>query len=367
MVIPLFKVFMGETVRDAVADVLYSGYIGEGRRVLELERIVEKRLSLWHVLAVNNGTAGLHLAYHMSKSITGKSKAIVSPMTCLATVSPLIATGVEVVWADVDPLTGNIDPDDVARKMDQDVGMVVLVHWGGVPCLLDRFLELQKGGRFMLVEDAAHALGAEYGGKPVGSFADFTMFSLQAIKHITSVDGGLLVCRREEDYNRGKLLRWYGIDRTVKTCDFRCSLDVPEVGYKFHMNDVNAAIGIENFAHLDWILKKVRENAAFYNQAFHGTQVRVGSIPTVANPSYWLYTVCVSNSEELRRELGVAGIETSKVHSRLDYHSALGRFKTYLPGVDAFAESHLCIPVGWWVSDQDRIRIAETVVKYARG
>lgn len=365
MNVSLFKVFMCEEAGRAANKVLYSGYVGEGGKVVEFENTVSRALSLSYVLSLNTGTSGLHLAYHMAKR-EGRMKAILSPMTCMATAAPLVANGFELLWADVDPLSGNINPDDVERRLDSSVGVVVMMHWGGAPCDIGRFLELQGRYGFVLVEDAAHALGAQYGGRNVGLFSDFTMFSLQAIKHVTSVDGGLLVCKRHEDYERGKLLRWYGIDRDTKLDDMRCSVDVPEVGYKFHMNDMNAAIGLENFRHLDGILERCRSNAAFYDKAFAGSNVRVPRVSYTSRSSYWLYTVSVSNCDEMRRLLRSDGVESSKVHSRLDMHTAFNMQRMELLGVDAFARDHLCIPVGWWVLEEEREYVAERVLKYAR-
>ena len=194
------------------------------------------------------------------------------------------------------------------------------------------------------------------------------MLSFQAIKHVTSVDGGVLITKEKRFYDRARLLRWYGIDRTVREgIDLRCEIDVAEAGYKYHMNDVCATIGIENLKHVEEILKKHRENAKFYDLAFNGEpRIQVAPENSQGRSAYWLYTLHVENRDECMTGLNKAGIMSSKVHARNDTHSMFKEFARELPGVTQFNNTHLCIPVGWWVTVEQREYIAEQVIKYAR-
>ena len=367
--IPLFKVFMAESVIDELKKVLYSGFIGEGPKVAEFEKMVGEKFGCPNVLALNNGTAGLHLAFQMITNYDPDAEIIVSPMTCSATLTPILAVGAKLVWADVDPLSGNIDPADVEKKITKNTKGIVAVHWGGNPCDMTKLNEISTRYNVKIIEDGAHSLGAKLNSKHIGAISDFTMFSLQAIKHVTSVDGGLLVCKDENFHKRAKLLRWYGIDRSEnrQVTDLRCELDLREAGHKMHMNDVCACIGIENFKHLDEILAKHRDNAKFYQNAFRDTQVQTVRPLSGAEPAYWLYTFHANNQHSLMSKLKENGIGASKVHARNDTHSAFGkaRFKGQLPGVEKFNDTHLCIPVGWWVTEEDRQYIADLVLKYA--
>jgi len=366
--IPLFKVFVSKDVDKPLLDVLHSGFIGEGEKVKEFEKVIGKKFNLPYVLTLNSGTAGLHLAYQMLANYDENAEAIVSPMTCSATLTPLIANRIKIVWSDVNPNTGNIDPLDVERKITKNTKMIIMVHWGGVPCEINEFLKISKKYNIPLVEDGAHSLGAIYDDKYVGSFSDFTMFSLQAIKHCTSVDGGILICKEQKYYDRAKLLRWYGISREIdakQTKDLRCELDISEAGHKFHMNDVNATIGMENFKHLDEILEQHRENAAYYDMVFEG-KVEFVKRPKDSDPAYWLYTIHVNNRDELMENLKEAGIMSSKVHARNDTHSMFKDYYKVLPGVDKFNDTHICIPVGWWVTEEEREYIAKKVLEFAK-
>jgi dTDP-4-amino-4,6-dideoxygalactose transaminase len=358
---------MSDTVMGPLQATLYSGYIGEGNKVAEFEKVVSEKLQCPHVLGLNCGTSGLHLAYQMITDYNPHAEIIASPMTCSATLTPIVAVGAKIVWADIDPVSGNIDPVDVERKITANTRAIIAVHWGGNPCDIVRLNEIGAKHHIKVVEDAAHAMGAKLNGRYIGSFSDFTIFSLQAIKHVTSVDGGLLICRDEESHKRAKLLRWYGIDRTEnEVTDLRCESDIVEAGHKMHMNDVCATIGMENFKHLDEIITRHQANAEYYNRMFERTQIGVTSHLSGAESAYWLFTIHVGNRDELMTELRNNGVMASKVHTRNDTHSMFKRFKGDLPCVEEFDNSHLCIPVGWWVTKENREKIARLVLKYAK-
>lgn len=375
-IIPLFKVFVSKDVDKPLLDVIHSGWIGEGPRVAEFEENLRAYTGNDYLCTLNSGTSALHLAYHIalhqndSKGYynTNSDEIISTPITCTATNTPILSNGAKIVWADVDPITGGILPDDIERKITKNTKAVTMVHWGGNPCEVEKINKIAHDAGIKTIEDGAHSMGMEYKGQKFGNHSDYSMNSLQAIKHVTSVDGGLLWLKSKKDFERAKLLRWYGIDRTIREgIDLRCEIDVPEAGYKFHMNDVCAVIGNENFKHLPEILLKHRENATFYNNAFEGvSSITVCPENPDGKSAYWLYTIHVNNRDELMGKLKELGIMASKVHARNDTHSMFAEFKTKLPGVESFNRTHLCIPVGWWVNKEEREYIAENVIKFAR-
>lgn len=365
--IPLFKVFMAESVDKPLLETLHSGFIGEGPKVLEFEETLKKYLKTENVLTANSGTSALHLIYHMVIGGTKLKRVLTTPITCTATNNPIVLNGGNIGWVDVDPITGNITPQTLKEALDYYcTDAVSIVHWGGNPCDIEEIANICKEHNIKLIEDGAHSLGMEYNGKPFGYYSDFAIHSFQAIKHITAGDGGCLICKNKEDYDRAKLLRWYGIDREVKECiDLRCELDIAEAGYKFHMNDLAASIGNENFKYLPQILQKHRDNAKYYDTMFKD---KIKYVPENLNgkSSYWLYTIHVENRDELMQKLKEEGIMSSKVHARNDTHSMFKDFQRPLPGVEEFSRTHLCIPVGWWVTEEDREFIAKKVLEYAK-
>ncbi|TAN60381.1 hypothetical protein EPN16_05455, partial [bacterium] len=233
------------------------------------------------------------------------------------------------------------------------------------PCDLKELNAIASGYGVKLIEDACHAFGATYHGKPIGSISDFTCFSFQAIKEITTIDGGSLVCKSRNDYERGRLLRWYGIDRKKNRRDFRCESDITESGYKFHMNDVAATIGIEQLKYVRDNLAKNCRNAAQYNNAF---SFLVNASPLRhekdRQSSYWLYTLRVKRLSVFRDLMKKAKIVASQVHARNDKHAIFKDFLSDLPGVDEFVSRQVCIPVGWWLTHKEVSHIIDTVVSY---
>ena len=362
--IPLFKVFMPESVLEPLRDVLMSGYIGEGPKAEKFEQELASWFGNENVLTLNSGTSALQLALRLSDVGIG-DEVISTAMTCSATNEPIVALGGKIVWADVDPWTGNIDPEDVAKKITPKTKAIMCVHWGGYPCELDELNAIAAKHGIKLIEDACHTFGGSYHDKPIGSHSDFSCFSFQAIKHLTTIDGGALTCRTQADCDRGRLLRWYGIDRKSKRKDLRCEEDITEYGYKFHMNDVTAAIGLEQLKYVGETLAKHRANAAKYNKAFANLKnVRLLKYKADRESAYWLYTMRVKNRQKFMEHMKDAGIVVSQVHARNDSHSMFKESKAPLANIEEYTAEQVSIPVGWWLSNDDVERIVNAVMEY---
>ena len=363
-VIPLFKVFMSPTVMAPLKKTLLGGYITQGPRVAEFEGLLAKRLGTPHVLTLNSGTTALFLAMQLAG--VGPGDEVITPaLTCTATNWPILARGGVPVWADADPATATIDWRGIEARITKKTKAIVVVHWGGYPCDMDEIMKIARRHKLKVIEDCAHAFGASYRGKPIGTIGDFGIFSLQAIKHLTTVDGGLLITKSKADYRRGKLLRWYGIDREARNknkADFRIENDIPEWGYKFHMNDVNATIGIEQLKFVDGILEKQRANALYFRKKLANTPgVTLLDEQPDRQSSYWLFTIKVAHRDRFMRAMHSAGIVVSQVHRRNDVHSCVSRFQRALPQLDKLSQEIICIPVGWWLTLKDRDHIIKTI------
>jgi len=365
--IPLFKVHLPAEVDGPLLEVLHSGWIGQGVQVDKFEDMLKEWIGNKYVLTLNNGTAGLHLALRLVGVGYG-DEVITSPMTCTATNMPILAAGATPVWADIEPGTGNINWPDIAKKITPKTKAIIAMHFGGYPCDLEEINDIAKKKGIKVIEDAAHALGAEYRGVKIGTISDFTMFTLQAIKHITTVDGGLLCCRDEEDYARGKLLRWYGIDREKSNLELRCEDDIKEYGYKYHMNDVNATIGIVQMQYLSGIIDQHRRNAAYYDGEFKVRKIKRCKPLKYKDDrlsSYWLYTILADDRDGLIKFMRDNGIGVSRAHTRNDTHTCFKKFrKGNLPGVDYFDSHQIAIPVGWWLSEKDKKYIIDKIEEF---
>lgn len=356
--IPLFKVYMAPGVQEAVEKVLSSGYVTEGPKVKEFEAALATFLGT-PAITVNSGTSALTLALRLANVGPG-DEVITTPMTCQATNTPILHAGATPVWADIDPRTGLIDPESIAHKLTSKTKAVMAVDWGGAPCDYDSIINALPA-EVKLIEDAAHAFGSIYKSRPVGDLVDFTCFSFQAIKHLTSVDGGAITAWRPEDLDRARLLRWFGIDREANVKEFRGEVDVEEWGYKFHMNDLNAAIGLENLRDVPLVLSAHRKNARVLNEGLNRDIYTLTDPPYVHNSARWLYTVLLPDfdtRERFKEHMGKKGVQVSQVHWRNDRLTTFAPYRSEkLPGVDEFSSRMICVPVHYAV-DPYRVRDA---------
>lgn len=359
--IPLFKVFIPESVMEPLRATLMSGFIGQGPKVDEFEKALAGRLGTPRVLTVNSATSGVTLALRLAGVERG-DEVITTPLTCTATNWPILALGAAPVWADVDEETANLDPATIEALVTPRTKAIMVVHWGGDPADMDAIWAIAKRHDLKVIEDAAHAFGSTYRGRHIGTQSDFAVFSFQAIKHMTTVDGGLVVAGSQPDCDRGRLLRWYGIDRQGPRSDFRCESDIAEWGWKFHMNDVAATIGLEQLKYVDANIARNQANAAFYGRELQSvpgiTLMKTVNDRTSAS---WIYTMKVENREGFIAKLKERGVVASRVHERNDIHTTVAQFRRLLPQMDRLAKTMICIPVGWWVTDEDREMIVETI------
>jgi dTDP-4-amino-4,6-dideoxygalactose transaminase len=355
--VPLFKVFLPpeDALLPRIRDVLYSGHISEGEPVYDFERRFGGFIGQESVLSFYSGTAALHTALILAGVERG-DEVISTPMTAEPTNMAILHAGGRIVWADVDPLSGNISADSIKDRISERTKAIMVVHYGGVPAAIGAIQEIAAAYGVPIIEDAAHALGARYGGEPIGSHSHYVVFSFQAIKHMTTVDGGMLVCRNPDDIPRAREIRWFGMDRAAS----RTEADVTRVGFKYHMNNVNATIGAVQLEHIRPVLERHIENGKFFDSTLRGISgVRLCAWDTEAEPSYWFYTILAETRDDLATHLRNHGIESSTVHRRNDLHSVFSASRTELPDLDWFYRRVLHIPCGWWVSDDDRERIVE--------
>lgn len=357
--IPLFKVFMPpkEVLLPALEEVLYSGHLSEGPLVAAFEKKFEERFELKNCTSFNSGTAALHMAIILAGVQVG-DEVISTPVTAEPTNMAVLHAGARVVWADVDPCNGNLTAENISNKITERTRAIMVVHYGGIPAPLSSIEEVAKAHGLPVIEDAAHALGAKYGGRPIGQHSDFTMFSFQAIKHMTTIDGGMLAIRRNEDAERGRLLRWFGINRDAD----RTKMDITEVGYKYHMTNIPAMMGIVQLEYIQQSIDRHIANGRYFDEVLKD----VGGLKTcswddAAEPSYWFYTVLVERRADFIKHLESHGIMASTVHKRNDQHTVFENSLCSLPGVDSFYGSMVHLPCGWWVSDEDREHIIDVI------
>lgn len=348
---------------ERVSEVLRSSRLSEGVRVREFESALATRLGLLHPAALNSGTSALHLALDLAGVGPG-DEVILPAQTFVATGMVVLMRQAEPVFADIDPLTGNLDAASVRRKISQRTRAVIPVHWAGYPCDLEDINSVARAHGLAVIEDAAHALGATYQEEPIGAVSRFTAFSFQAIKHLTTGDGGALCCRDDGDAQAALKRRWFGIDRAKDKPDILGErvYDLAHVGYKYHMNDVAAAIGLGNLETLPERLARRREIGERYRDALASvpgtTLLRLKSDRTHA---YWLFTLRVERREDFIRKLASWGVAASVVHRRIDRNRVFGGLREDLPGQADFDATQVSIPLHEGLTEDDVGRVIEAV------
>lgn len=365
--IPQFRVFMSPSASTEAAKVLESGYIGQGPKVEEFEKQLKEIMDYDYGVAVNSGTAALTLALNLIGVGPG-DEVLSTPMTCLATNMAIKSTGASIVWADVDEF-GNISPRSVYEKITPRTRAVMAVDWGGLPCDYPNIrFSIEHAPRrgylnVPIIEDAAHSILSTSGGQTINKVGgDYVAYSFQAIKHLTTVDGGFLVVPHFA-FEKAKLLRWFGLDRTQSDA-MRCRQDAKYSGYKYHMNDVNAAIGLANLPSLTEIVYEHRSNAQMLDRLIPEFRP---DWPLNRKSSFWLYTIHVNNPVRFEDFMREKGIGASQTHNRNDAATCFADSidESYpLVGLDKFFSTMCCIPVGWWLTQNDIEYIAECVIEY---
>lgn len=311
MNIPLFSPLVTKEMKSAVYIALGERIIGEGARVIEFEKLLSKKLKLKNIVAVNSGTSALELAYHLLE-LKENDEVITSVFSCTATNLPLVRRGVRVIFADVtDDLL--LDWNDVKRKITKNTKAIINVHLFG---------KYNKAPHLSIpiIGDAAQYLGKTKGER-------FTIYSFQATKILTTVDGGALVCQRESDYKRAKLLRWYGADRKIGCL----TGDIKESGYKYHMSNVTASMGIAALKMLDIWKKKI----GILQKRYHNLIGGMGGSP---------YLIHASDKEKLIKKLALQGIEAGVVHKRNDVYSVFGGKRQNLSNMNRLEKTYLFLP-----------------------
>ena len=344
--IVLFHPFIPKETSERVAEVLSTRWIGQGPLVDRFEAEFEEIIGVGKSLAVGSGTDALHLAYLLAG--VGPGDEVICPVfTCTATNLPLLYIGATPVFADIDPKTMNISTSSIRKLITEKTKAIVTVDYGGLPCDYSEINEIATEFGLKVIDDAAHAIGAKYKETLIGAVADFTTYSFQAIKHITTGDGGMLHVKDPELAEKGKRLRWFGIDRKAKFGGIWAN-DITEIGYKYQMTDIGAAMGLSGLAQLPFILSHRRELLKAYEEGLKDVPglYNVGSESQNDRiHSAWLHTILVEEREELQKKLTANGVESGQVHYRNDMYTIFGKRRDYLENMDAIENRYLVLPL----------------------
>ncbi|WP_337461970.1 UDP-4-amino-4,6-dideoxy-N-acetyl-beta-L-altrosamine transaminase [Jutongia sp.] len=396
MYIPYGRQSIDDADIEAVVKVLKSDYLTTGPAVEAFEKKVADYVGAKYAVAVSNGTAALHVAC-LAAGIGEGDEVITTPITFAASANCVLYCGGTPVFADIDPDTYNISPEELEKKITSRTKAIIPVHYTGQPCDMDAILEIAHKHDLLVVEDGAHALGAVYKGKKIGSIADMTCFSFHPVKPVTTGEGGMIVTDNEELYRRLALYRSHGITRDKDMMQqyeeqlqqssdpalqeaadmLRGDVIDPggwyyqqlELGYNYRITDISCALGASQMDKLDRFLERRRQIAKKYDEAF-------ADIPQIKTP--WQQEGCqsgwhlymIQTMERSRREvfdgLRQAGIGVN-VHYipvyRHPYYQRNGYAGVHCLNAEAFYERAISLPIFPGLTGQQQDYVIEHVIK----
>src|SRR3989344_6592237 len=252
-----------------VVKVLKSDWLTQGPNIEEFEKAVAKYCNAKYAVAVSSGTSALYLAY-VAANIKPGDEVITTPLTFAATANMIFFCGAKPVFADIKEDTLNIDPKEVEKKITKKTKALVTVDFAGNPCDYEQILKIAKKHKILLIEDACHALGAEYKGKKVGSFADMTVLSFHPVKHITTGEGGMILTNNKFFYEKLKILRSHGILKKPEKGGWYYEIENPS--FNFRITNIQCALWLSQLKKLDKFIKRRRDIVKIYNNNLKTTE-----------------------------------------------------------------------------------------------
>lgn len=375
-----FLVFGSPAIEDPeineVVATLKSGWLGTGPKVAQFEKDIAAYKGSKHALAVNSCTAALHLSL-IAAGLKPGDEVITTPLTFCATVNAIIHAGAKPVLADVDPVTMNIDPDQVSAKITPRTRALLPVHFAGRACDMDALCRIARQHELMIIEDCAHAIETEYKGRKAGTFGDFGCLSFYVTKNVVTGEGGMVITDREENAARIKVLALHGMSKDAWArygdAGFK-HYQVVEAGFKYNMMDLQAAIGIHQLARVEsyWQRREIIWNR--YNKVFKELPLEA---PAPVEPenrhSYHLYTVLVDEKrvkitrdaflDKMTQEGIGVGVHYLSIPEHPFYQKAFGWHPEDCPNAMRIGRQTVSLPLSAKLSDQDVDDVITAVCK----
>lgn len=356
--IKLFDPFVTKKEENYLLQALKSGHWASGAGsnfVNQFEKKFQEYVGAKSCVTVNSGTAALHLA--LSTVNIAKKEVILPSLTFVSTAHAVLYNGAKVVFADVDPDTLCIDPDSAKKKISSKTKVILPVHFGGMPADLSALQQLANETNSMIIDDAAHAAGAKFEGRRVGSWGDLSCFSFHPVKNLAMPTGGLIAINHKDYKQIRKTLlsnRWCGItDR--KDVNY----DVKKLGWNFYMNEFSAAIGLAQLS----ILNKMNKRRFNIAARFHRELNLDRKMPLNKNAVYHFYWILVQNRNELRKNLTKSGIETG-IHYKPVHKMSMYTNSIKLPITEKISQEIITLPTHPNLTDGDVSKIIESVNKF---
>lgn len=361
--IPVFKPAVGDEEWQAIKNCFESGWIGLGPKTAEFERALADFLDTPYVIGLNSCTSALDLAF---KILDIKSGEIITPsLTFVSTNHAILYNGCTPVFADLLPDTLTLDPDDVRRKLTPRTRAIMLLHYAGHPCDMKAFKAIAEEHNLLIIEDCAHAAGSTYEGQPVGTFGEAGCFSFHAVKNIAMGEGGALVVKKQEHYERAMRLRWCGISKSTweraRGKSYSWQYDVSEIGYKYHLSDIAATIGLVQLRKAEQHRARRKAIWDMYNQGLAGLPVEPLAIKPNVHSTHLFYVLKTPQRDALIDFLAERDIGTS-VHYYPNHLFELYRqFPADVPVTEALWPQIITLPCYPTLTDDQLATIIDSI------
>lgn len=374
MYIPYGRQYVDDEDIEEVVKVLKSDFLTTGPVIEEFEKKVADYVGAKYAVAVANGTAALHSACY-ADNIGKGDEVITTPITFAASSNCAFYCGAVPVFADIDPKTYNIDPSDIEKKITDRTKAIIAVHFTGQPCDMERIHEIANKHGLIVIEDAAHALGAVYEGKKVGSLSEMTTFSFHPVKHITTGEGGMVLTNHQELYERLKLFRAHGITREehlLRKNDGPWYYEQLDLGYNYRITDIQCALGISQMKKLPYFLERRKEIAERYQEAFADCEnIQCPYQKPGCENAWHLYVIRIKGGKrkEVFEELREAGIGVN-VHYipvyQHPYYQEHGYKDISCPNAEQYYEEAISLPIYPALKEAEQEYVIKTVQKICK-
>jgi perosamine synthetase len=366
--IPVFKPSMGEEEVSAIKEVINSGWIGLGPKTKEFEEKFAKYIGTKYAVALNSATAALHLSLKVLNIEGGE--VITTPMTFVSTNHAILYNNATPVFCDIEPDTLNIDCNKIEKLITPKTKAIIVVHFGGYPVDMDRVMEIAKKNNLFVIEDTAHGCGGEYKSSKLGSIGTMGCFSFHAVKNLATGDGGMITTNDLDTYKKLLKLRWLGISKDTWSREdgkkYSWEYNVEELGFKCHMNDLNAAIGMVQLAKLDLMNKKRQEISERYTKELSLIEgIETPVIKSYATkPAFHNYVIKTQKRDALFEYLASNQISAGVHYIPNNNYEMYKEYKGETPVAKSIWEKLLTLPLYPDMTEEDTSRVINTVKEF---
>lgn len=355
--VPLHKVFMPDNIDEGLSEVLYSGKLSYGNFSIKFENQLRNFVGNQKILSISGNSVQFALQL---LNIKEGDEVIASPMSCLMTTQPINLSGAKIKWCDIDPNTGTLEPDELIKNITTKTKAIIHFHWAGYPGYIDEINKIGKLYGIPIIEEASAAFGSEYKGNKVGNTgSDIVCYSFGPVRLPNTIDGSGISFGNQELFDKAKVFRDLGIDRTVFRDDLgeiSKNYDVEHVGTNATLNELSGYIGSRQMESIENLLEAQQKNGkSWFSKLNHNKEVNFLCNRYEIKPNFWVFSFNIKNGRDaLLNTFRENGYYASKIHIRNDIYSVFNACsKRELIGVNEFSRTQLNVPSGWWVDNVD--------------